>query len=142
MSFYQSFLEKLNEILFILVPMNLAPGEPVPPGFENEVKPVADLQNTIDSYKEQPLVGLEYIIELNEGSESERSYHCVLCETRGDPRTIMVHLISQNHRLKFLVSFSFLNFPPFFGLSLFILTSGKTLSQLDQRPESLSLQPR
>lgn len=85
--------------------MDIAPGEPVPPGFENEIKPVADLQNKIDKYKDQPLVGIEYVIELTEGSEREVAYLCVLCESRGDPRTILLHMISQNHRLKFLVIF-------------------------------------
>lgn len=81
--------------------MNIAPGEPVPPGFENELRPVAQLQGTVDNYKDQALVGLEYIMELVTGREP--SYHCVLCDKRGDPRTIVVHITSYNHRVKFLV---------------------------------------
>lgn len=86
------------------IAMDIAPGEPVPPGFENEVKPYAQLQVTLDKFKLSPLVGLEYIMELipdaSEGGEP--SYHCILCDKRGDPRTIMAHLTSYNHRVKFL----------------------------------------
>lgn len=86
------------------IPMEIAPGEPVPPGFENEVKPYAQLQATLDKFKLSPLVGLEYVMELipdaNEGGEP--SYQCILCDKRGDPRTIMSHITSYNHRAKYL----------------------------------------
>lgn len=88
------------------VVMNIAPGEPVPPGFENEVKAVAELQSTIEKCKDTPLIGLEYILELVIGEGKEPSYLCVLCEKRGDPRTIMDHITSYKHRLKYLVSVS------------------------------------
>lgn len=86
--------------------MHIAPGEPVPPGMENEVKPAADLQFTIDKFKEGPMVGLEYIMELTSASSKEPSYHCVLCDKRGDPRTIVVHITGNVHRVKFLVMMS------------------------------------
>lgn len=84
--------------------MKIAPGEPVPPGFENEVKPQAELQPALDRIKDEALVGLEYITELVMGEGKEASYHCVLCDKRGDPRTILHHIASYNHRLKYLVS--------------------------------------
>lgn len=84
--------------------MQVAPGEPVPPGFENEFKPVADIQATIDACNNMSLIGLEYLFELTRSDGREPSYFCVLCEKRGDPRTIMDHLTSFNHRLKYLVS--------------------------------------
>lgn len=83
--------------------MAIAPGEPVPPGFENEVKAISELQSRIDKCKDEALVGLEYVMELAMGNNQEPNYHCVLCDKRGDPRTIMVHMTSYNHRLKFLV---------------------------------------
>lgn len=85
--------------------MNIAPGEPVPPGFENEVKPVAKIQPILDRFKEQSLVGLEYIMELLNATvgSKEPLYHCVLCNKRGDIRTITNHITSYNHRIKFLV---------------------------------------
>jgi zinc finger CCCH domain-containing protein 13 len=87
--------------------MNIAPGEPVPPGFENEVKPMADIQKALDVYKDQPLVGLEYLSELEMGGGKELNYHCILCDKQGFPRTIFAHLISQSHRHRFLVSILF-----------------------------------
>lgn len=86
--------------------MQIAPGEPVPPGFENEVKPVAEIQTKIDNNKSAPFIGLEYLLELNMHDNKEPSYLCVLCEKHGDPRTIMDHLTSYKHRLKYLVNFS------------------------------------
>lgn len=87
--------------------MNIAPGEPVPPGFENEVKRISELQKKLDKCKDESLVGLEYIMELTVPGDDikEPYYHCILCDKRGDPRTIMVHITSYNHRLKFLVNF-------------------------------------
>uniref|UniRef100_A0A8D8H6U8 Uncharacterized protein CG7065 n=4 Tax=Culex pipiens TaxID=7175 RepID=A0A8D8H6U8_CULPI len=84
------------------IQMHIAPGEPVPPGMENEVKPVAELQATIDRFREGPMVGLEYVMELTSPSLREPSYHCVLCDKKGDPRTIIVHITSYIHRSKFL----------------------------------------
>lgn len=84
--------------------MQIAPGEPVPPGFENEVKPVAELQATIDKCKDMSLIGLEYLLELIRGEGCEPSYLCIICEKRGDPRTILDHITSYKHRLKYLVN--------------------------------------
>lgn len=84
--------------------MKIAPGEPVPPGFENEVKVVSALQATLDACKAQALVGVEYVMELTNEEHKEPSYHCVMCDKRADPRTIMFHMTSYSHRLKFLVS--------------------------------------
>lgn len=85
------------------VAMDIAPGEPVPPGFENEVKIVAEIQSKIDKCKNMSLIGLEYLMELHLGDDKEPGYLCVLCEKRGDPRTIMDHITSYKHRLKYLV---------------------------------------
>lgn len=85
--------------------MQIAPGEPVPPGFENEVKPMAELQTAIDNCKDMSLIGLEYVLELTPiRSDDEPSYLCVLCETRNDLESILLHVSSFNHRSKYLVS--------------------------------------
>ncbi|XP_055612296.1 uncharacterized protein CG7065-like isoform X1 [Uranotaenia lowii] len=86
----------------VKIQMDIAPGEPVPPGMENEVKPVAQLQATIDKFKSGPMVGLEYIMELTSSCAKEPSYQCILCDKKGDPRTVMVHITSFTHRMKFL----------------------------------------
>lgn len=88
------------------VVMQIAPGEPVPPGFEDEVKAVAEIQSKIDKCKNVTFIGLEYLVELSMGDDKEPGYICVLCEKRGDPRTIIDHLFSYKHRLKYLVNIS------------------------------------
>lgn len=80
----------------------MAPGEPVPPGFEGEVKGVTEIQLTLDEHK-GALIGLEYLAELT-GDQREALYVCTLCDKKGDPRTVMAHLNSYNHRLWYLVS--------------------------------------
>lgn len=46
---------------------------------------------------------MEYLVELA-GYEDEREpqYVCLLCDKRGDPRTVMAHLVSFNHRMTYL----------------------------------------
>uniref|UniRef100_A0A1A9WVE8 Uncharacterized protein n=1 Tax=Glossina brevipalpis TaxID=37001 RepID=A0A1A9WVE8_9MUSC len=82
--------------------MNITPGEPVPPGFEDEVNRVAQIQDTVDKYKGNALIGLEYTLELHEDNRHEPGYLCVLCDKRGDPRSIIHHWTSFNHRMKYL----------------------------------------
>ena len=52
----------------------------------------------------QPLVALEYIVEVLDSKVREPVYFCVLCEKRCDPRTIEKHLVSQTHRINYLVN--------------------------------------
>ena len=75
--------------------------EPLPPGLE------AQIQCVLDAYKAQPLVGCEYVVEREEEAGVEPNYNCLLCGKDGDPRTIIIHLISVDHRMTFLVSFYF-----------------------------------
>lgn len=101
-----STIKKQTNIIYS-VTMKIAPGEPVPPGFENEVKQISKLQTKIDRCLDQALVGLEYIMELTPINEaSEPSYNCIMCDKKGDPRTIISHITAYSHRLKFLVMLS------------------------------------
>lgn len=50
-----------------------------------------------------PLVGLEYLFELQEyDRDKEPTYLCMLCDKKGDPRTVIAHLASYNHITQFL----------------------------------------
>ncbi|PNF34078.1 hypothetical protein B7P43_G01165 [Cryptotermes secundus] len=81
----------------------LAPGEPVPPGFEDVVKRVTQIQATLDSHKSSPLIGLEYLVELvPDETGKEPMYVCMLCDKKGDPRVAMAHITSYNHRSKYI----------------------------------------
>uniref|UniRef100_A0A146KRS1 Uncharacterized protein CG7065 n=1 Tax=Lygus hesperus TaxID=30085 RepID=A0A146KRS1_LYGHE len=83
---------------------DVVPGEPVPPGMEDSIE-TCHIQEAFDNYK-GPLIGLEYIVELvNLEDKSEPRYICLLCEKRGDPRSVMVHVTSQNHFLKYICCF-------------------------------------
>lgn len=78
--------------------MEIAPGEPVPPGFEGEITKEADMQEALDSYRAGALVGVEYTLEIQDyDANKEPSYLCSLCQKYGDPRTIVAHLASYNH---------------------------------------------
>lgn len=93
-----------------LAAIRIAPGEPVPPGFEGEVKPVAEIQPTLDKCTTKALVGIEYIIELSSIDAKTPCYHCVLCDRsyyrKYEPKAIMLHLLTDYHRIEFLVNIS------------------------------------
>lgn len=80
----------------------LAPGEPVPPGTEDQITRTTSIQMSLDRHQSSPLVGLEYLLELVDNDSCEPSYTCVLCDKRGDPRTVMAHITSYNHRITYL----------------------------------------
>ena len=80
----------------------LAPGEPVPPGMEDQITRTTTIQMSLDRHRSSPLVGLEYLLELIDNDSCEPSYTCVLCDKRGDPRTVMAHITSYNHRITYL----------------------------------------
>ncbi|KAL0126936.1 hypothetical protein PUN28_005341 [Cardiocondyla obscurior] len=80
----------------------LAPGEPVPPGMEDQITRTTSIQMSLDRHQSSPLVGLEYLLELVDNDSCEPSYTCVLCDKRGDPRTVMAHITSYNHRITYL----------------------------------------
>ncbi|XP_043265177.1 uncharacterized protein CG7065-like [Colletes gigas] len=81
---------------------SLAPGEPVPPGMEDQITRTTTIQTSLDRHRSSPLVGLEYLLELVDNDSCEPSYTCVLCDKRGDPRTVMAHITSYNHRITYL----------------------------------------
>lgn len=84
------------------IPNSLAPGEPVPPGMEDQITRTTTIQMSLDRHQSSPLVGLEYLLELVDNDSCEPSYTCVLCDKRGDPRTVMAHITSYNHRISYL----------------------------------------
>lgn len=77
---------------------------PVPPSCEDKLKPVPKLQTNIERCTESGLVGLEYIIKLICSKNIEPNYHCFICEAKFNASSIMVHIKSYGHRLKYLVS--------------------------------------
>ncbi|XP_016984709.1 uncharacterized protein CG7065 [Drosophila rhopaloa] len=83
--------------------MSFLPGEPVPPGFEeDDMSQSSVIQKQIDSYTGGPLIGTEYTIELHEAGQLRPDYFCVLCNSCTDGRTVFVHWTSLAHRTKYL----------------------------------------
>lgn len=80
----------------------VAPGEPIPPGMEDQITTSTAIQMSLDRHRSSPLVGLEYLLEIVDPEINEPSYTCVLCDKRGDPRTVMAHITSYNHRITYL----------------------------------------
>uniref|UniRef100_A0AAG5CUY8 Matrin-type domain-containing protein n=1 Tax=Anopheles atroparvus TaxID=41427 RepID=A0AAG5CUY8_ANOAO len=70
----------------------------------SSLKAVARLQNVLDGYRDGPLVGLEYIVELSDGNScNDPVYSCTLCSINDNNEgDITTHLINLQHRLKFL----------------------------------------
>ncbi|KAL7743462.1 hypothetical protein ACLKA6_018601 [Drosophila palustris] len=82
--------------------MSYLSGEPVPPGFEEEMSRTAIIQKQIESYNEGPLIGTEYVVELHEDGQVRPDYFCVLCNTCNDRRSIFIHWTSVTHRTNYL----------------------------------------
>ncbi|KAJ8946800.1 hypothetical protein NQ314_008784 [Rhamnusium bicolor] len=83
--------------------IDIAPGEPIPPGFEGEIGRVSQIQERLDGFNVGPLIALEYLLELQDYDPSKEPYYlCILCDKKGDPRTVLTHLASYNHISQYL----------------------------------------
>jgi len=58
-----------------------------------------------DKFKEAPLIGIEYIVEIIHGANVDPSYECLLCCKSLDSKDVISCLISAKHRLKYLEKF-------------------------------------
>lgn len=84
--------------------MRIAPGEPVPPGCEDEFKSLSKLEGALSLIMNRGLVGIEYIVEL-QNLDMDLNYHCFLCNEKCEYKSIKMHIDSISHRIKFLVIF-------------------------------------
>ena len=60
------------------------------------------IKETLDKFREAPLIGVEYIVEILR-PRSEPSYKCMICKNTFDAAGIIADLVSTTHRLKYLV---------------------------------------
>jgi hypothetical protein len=51
----------------------------------------------------KPLVAIEYVVRVQDVNAKEPIYLCLLCDKKCDPRNIVPQMVSQRHRLAFLV---------------------------------------
>jgi len=76
-----------------------------PPGEENIVPHEPIIYKLFDNFKEAPLVGLEYLVEIINGPNVDPTYECLLCQTTLDAKEVISCICSAKHRLKYLEKF-------------------------------------
>ncbi|XP_077971430.1 uncharacterized protein LOC144425739 [Styela clava] len=91
-----------------------------PPSVPSHGGKVAEIQKKFEQLSEkQPVVGLEYVTEYQRSNGASHRYFCELCEYRGLHAEILDHVITRNHRLRYMRSHFFdiyykiTNFPSF-----------------------------
>lgn len=99
---FKIFLNKYSLSNADLLLAAIFPGEPLPPGYEDEVNTISHLES-IGSKQAKPLIGIEYVVELIDNKAKEPFYVCTLCDKRCDPRNILPQITSHRHRMKYLV---------------------------------------
>lgn len=62
------------------------------------------IQEMLDQFKACPLLGLDYIFEVLQNSDTP-VYHCALCTKNHNERDIMSHIISTTHVFNFIKEF-------------------------------------
>lgn len=96
------FESSITPIVSFTAISDISKGQPLPPGMEDIITGPCQIWKTLENY-DHPLIGLEFLLELNMLELKEPRYLCLLCDKRGDPRSILVHLTSQSHYLIYLV---------------------------------------
>ncbi len=77
------------------------PSEPAPPGEEPSSTSDSLIGEKLEQYHEAPLIGLEFIIEIQDGP----SYKCALCnKSIADEDGVIADIVSVEHRMAYLVS--------------------------------------
>jgi hypothetical protein len=58
-----------------------------------------------DKFKDVPLIGLEYLVEIIQGPNVDPTYECLLCKTTLESKDVISCVVSARHRLKYLEKF-------------------------------------
>ena len=96
--FKKKICGKIIQIFYFLASDISPPGEDLLPH-----EPV--IYRLFDKFKEAPLIGIEYIVEIIHGANVDPSYECLLCCKSLDSKDVISCLISAKHRLKYLEKF-------------------------------------
>jgi hypothetical protein len=83
--------------------------ESIPEGVVKDER--AQVAPLLDKYRDAPLVGIEFIVEVApsanaDGEDDEPAYHCFLCDRPTDVVGLIPCIISAEHRLAYLVSWT------------------------------------
>lgn len=76
-----------------------------PPGEESLVPHEPIIYKVLDKFKDAPLIGLEYLVEIIHGPNAEPTYECLLCCTCLDSQGVISCMVSAKHRLRYLEKF-------------------------------------
>ena len=78
--------------------------EPIPPGEEVSSLCESVIKPKLDAYKELPLIGLEYLVEISGSRHEDPIFKCLLCKTTLNEETVISDFTSTDHRLEYLVT--------------------------------------
>merc|ERR1712012_633750 len=76
-----------------------------PPGEEALIPREPIIFKVFDQFREAPLIGLEYIVEIIHGPNVDPTYECLLCKTTLRANDVLSCVISAKHRLNYLGKF-------------------------------------
>ena len=78
--------------------------EPIPPGEELSSLSESFIKPKLDAYKELPIIGLEYLVEISGSRHDDPVFKCLLCDTTLNEETVISDVTSTDHRLAYLVT--------------------------------------
>ena len=79
------------------------PTEPAPPGEDSTPYSESTIRDKLEKYRDAPLIGLEYLVEIQSSRHSDPIFKCLLCKKTFDEDGVIPDLISPEHRLAYLV---------------------------------------
>ena len=92
----------LLENTFFLFPILGA--DVAPPGEGSLVPHEPIIFKLFDKFKDAPLIGLEYLVEIIHGPNVDPTYENLLTKTTLNAKDVISDVVSARHRLKYLVS--------------------------------------
>ena len=75
-----------------------------PPGEGSLVPHEPIIFKLFDKFKDAPLIGLEYLVEIIPGPNVDPTYENLLTKTTLNAKDVISDVVSARHRLKYLVS--------------------------------------
>lgn len=76
-----------------------------PPGEETLIPHEPVIFKLFDKFRDAPLIGLEYLVEIIHGPNVDPTYECLLCKRQLEAQSVISCVVSANHRLKYLEKF-------------------------------------
>ena len=77
--------------------------EPAPPGEESTPFSESSIRVKLEEYRDAPLIGLEYLVEIQGSRHSDPVFKCLLCNKTFDEEGVIQDLTSPDHRYAYLV---------------------------------------